>query len=227
MYVQDIMQKQVVTVTPETRLPDAMRLMRERGFRHLPVIADVGLVGIVSDRDVKRAMVSGPRPVAGAERNSLDGDVRMVDIMTRSVITAGPTFTVEEAARVMVAERISALPVTDGGRLVGIITETDVVALFVRALGATTPSSRIDVVVGPRGSALADVIQIVEATAPISSVVTLEDRAGHREAIIRLATINPRAAIEALKARGYQVRMPDPSGGAHWRTESPGFRLAR
>ena len=227
MYVQDIMQKQVVTVTPETRLPDAMRLMRERGFRHLPVIADVGLVGIVSDRDVKRAMVSVPRPVAGAERNSLDGDVRMVDIMTRSVITAGPTFTVEEAARVMVAERISALPVTDGGRLVGIITETDVVALFVRALGATTPSSRIDVVVGPRGSALADVIQIVEATAPISSVVTLEDRAGHREAIIRLATINPRAAIEALKARGYQVRMPDPSGGAHWRTESPGFRLAR
>lgn len=227
MYVQDIMQKQVVTVTPETRLPDAMRLMRERGFRHLPVIADVGLVGIVSDRDVKRAMVSVPRPVAGAERNSLDGDVRMVDIMTRSVITAGPTFTVEEAARVMVAERISALPVTDGGRLVGIITETDVVALFVRALGATTPSSRIDVVVGPRGSALADVIQIVEATAPISSVVTLEDRAGHREAIVRLATINPRAAIEALKARGYQVRMPDPNGGAHWRTESPGFRLAR
>ena len=227
MYVQDIMQKQVVTVTPETRLPDAMRLMRERGFRHLPVVADVGLVGIVSDRDVKLAMVSVPRPVASAERNSLDNDVRMVDIMTRSVITAGPTFTVEEAARVMVAERISALPVTDGGRLVGIITETDVVALFVRALGATTPSSRIDVVVGPRGSALADVIQIVEATAPISSVVTLEDRAGHREAIVRLATINPRAAIEALKARGYQVRMPDPSGGAHWRTESPGFRLAR
>lgn len=227
MYVQDIMQRHVVTVTPETRLPEAMHLMRERGFRHLPVLADGALVGIVSDRDVKRAMASASRPVATAERDAMDSGVRMVDIMTRSVITAGPTFTVEEAARVMVAERISALPVTEGGRLVGIVTETDVLALFVRALGAVTPSSRLDVVLGSHGAALADVIQAIEAIAPIASVVTLEDRAGHREAIVRVATMNPRPAIQALEARGYRVRTPDPDGAAHWRTDVPGFRVAR
>jgi acetoin utilization protein AcuB len=207
MFVQDIMQKQVVTVTPETELPDAIRLMRERGFRHLPVLDDDRLVGIVSDRDVKRAMASPAlRP---AERDTRADRVRMKEIMSRAVITTGPTCTVEEAARVMVAERISALPVTEGGRLVGIITETDVLALFVRALGAVTPSSRLDVMMGPDRSALADVVATIESTgAPLSSVMTLADRAGGREAIVRIATIDPRAAIRALEAKGYRVRTP-------------------
>jgi acetoin utilization protein AcuB len=58
MLVEDVMQAAVITITPKTSLPEAMRLVRQRGIRHLPVVEDDRLVGIVSDRDLKRAMAS-------------------------------------------------------------------------------------------------------------------------------------------------------------------------
>jgi acetoin utilization protein AcuB len=127
--------------------------------------------------------------------------------MTRAVITIGPMMPVEEAARLMVQEKIGALPVTQEGRLVGIVTETDVLALFVRAMGASEPSSRLDVVLGERPSAVTEVVQAIEgASASISSLVTLPGRDGLREAVVRVRTINPGHAIRALEARGYTVR---------------------
>ena len=195
MLVQDIMKRVVLTVRPSTTLAEALHVARKRGIRHLPVLDDEGhLVGIVSDRDLKRA-------------TGMYDDVRMGAIMTSTVHTAAPTFTVEEAARIMVTERISALPVTTEGRLVGLVTETDVLALFVRALGAAEPSSRLDVDLGLDRDALAEVVGILETCGtPISSIVTLVSPDGRREAIIRVATIDPGAAIRTLEARGYPVR---------------------
>lgn len=200
MLVQDIMKRAVLTVTPSTTLAEALHLARTRGIRHLPVVDEDRLVGIVSDRDLKRAMGM-----------SAYQDVRMGAIMTAAVLhTAAPTFTVEEAARIMVTERISALPVTTEGRLVGIVTETDVLALFIRMLGAAEPSSRLEVDLGAAGSALAEVVGILETCGtPISSVVTLVSPEGRREAIIRVATIDPGAAVRTLEARGYRVRDSD------------------
>lgn len=207
MLVQDIMQPSVITVTPRTTLPEALRLVQQRGIRHLPVVDEGRLVGIVSDRDLKRSMAS---PATGLERHELAyllERVTLADIMTRAVITIAPMFPVEEAARVMVREKISALPVTEAGRLVGILTETDVLDLFVRAMGAGEPSSRLDVTLGDRPSALTEVVDTIEgAGAPIASVMTLKNRAGLKEAIVRVATINPTRAVQALAGRGYTVR---------------------
>jgi acetoin utilization protein AcuB len=124
------------------------------------------------------------------------------------VVTIAPMFPVEEAARLMVTRKISALPVTEGERLVGIVTETDVLELFVRAMGVTEPSSRLDVALGDQAHALARAIQAVEATGiVISSVMTLRSPVtGLREAVIRVTTINPGPAIKALEAQGYAVR---------------------
>src|SRR5262249_46287323 len=103
--------------------------------------------------------------------------------------------------------KISALPVTEGGRLVGIVTETDVIALLVRALGASEPSSRLEVVFSRSGSALAEIVRIVEeAGGAISSIVTLATQDGSREAILRVPTIDPRRAVDALESHGYAVR---------------------
>lgn len=207
MLVQDVMRTDVVTVTPATTLPDAVRTMRDLGVRHLPVVDGERLVGIVSDRDLKRAMASSATSLSAHELTYLLDRIRLAEIMTRTVTTIAPMFPVEEAARVMVTERISALPVTEAGRLVGIITETDVLRLFVRALGAGEPSSRLDVAIGRDRGALPDVVATVEAAgAPISSVMTLVDPAGTREIIVRVATINPARAIHALEAKGYKVR---------------------
>jgi acetoin utilization protein AcuB len=207
MLVQDIMQAELITILPETTLPEALRLVQRRGVRHLPVVENGNLVGIVSDRDLKRAMPSAATSLSAQELNYLLDRVKVGEFMTRGVITIAPMFPVEEAARIMVTEKISALPVTEGGRLVGIVTETDVLRLFAKAMGAMEPSSRLDVLLGDRPAGLGEVIQIVEgAGTPISSVMTLAGRGGAKEAVIRVATINPGAAIKALEAKGYIVR---------------------
>lgn len=209
MLVRDVMQSQVVTVTPQTTLSEAVRLTRQRGIRHLPVLEGGELVGIVSDRDLKRAMASPATSLEARELTYLLERLTMAEIMTRPVMTVAPPVPVEEAARVMVREKISALPVTEEGRLVGIVTETDVLELFVKAMGAGEPSSRLDVVLGERRSALAEVVRVVEeAGVQIASIMTLMSRAGLREGVIRVATINPGPAVKALEARGYAVRQP-------------------
>jgi CBS domain-containing protein len=128
--VKDIMQREVVTVTPETRLPPVLRLLQPRGFRHVPVVDHGTPVGIISDRDVKQAMVSATSTSETRECEALLDRLTAGQIMTRTVVTIGPTNGAEEAARVMVTRQISALPVTEGNRLVGIVTDTDVLRLF-------------------------------------------------------------------------------------------------
>jgi acetoin utilization protein AcuB len=221
--VGDIMQQSVVTVGPKTRWPEAMWLVAQRGIRHLPVLADGRLVGIVSDRDLKLAMASPAASLVTHQLTYLLDPLTVDEIMTRAVITVTPDWPVEEAARLMAREKISALPVTRDGRLVGIVTETDVIGLFVRAMGAGEPSSRLDVALGDRPSALHDMVRIIEETgAAISSIVTLRSRQGFREAVVRVATIDPRAAVGALQAAGYAVRtVPGRPGGDSPRSATP------
>jgi acetoin utilization protein AcuB len=207
MLVKDVMQEHPVTATLETRLPNLVRLLQRRGFRHLPVLDGGKLVGIVSDRDLKQSMASAASTPDGRERDRLLDELTAGQIMVRTVVTIGPMSGVEEAARLMATRRISALPVTEGDRLVGIVTETDVLQLFVRALGVLEPSSRVDVIVRDPAAGVGEIVRTAEeAGGRICSVMTLELPNGEREVALRLATINPGPAVTALVARGYVVR---------------------
>ena len=132
MLVEHVMKTDVITITPKTPLPEALELVRRRGIRHLPVVDDGALVGIVSDRDLKHAMASSATSLERHELQYLLDKLTAVEFMTPAVITAGRMLPIEEAARIMVKEKISALPVTEDGRLIGIVTETDVLELFVQ-----------------------------------------------------------------------------------------------
>ncbi len=208
MIVQDIMQRGVIVVSSGTKLGEVTRLLQGRGVRHLPVVDEGVVVGIISDRDLKGAVASAATSESGPALASLLDRLTAADIMTRAVVTIAPMFPVEEAAWLMVARKISALPVIEGGRLVGIVTDTDVLHLFVRAMGVTEPSSRIDVTLGEGAHALDRVVQAVEgAGGVISSIMTLKSPVtGVREAVIRVATINPGLVIKALEAQGFTVR---------------------
>jgi acetoin utilization protein AcuB len=112
--VREAMSRRVATVTPGTDVLTALRLLRNKGIRHLPVVEDGALVGIVSDRDLKPA--------------SRDHDLarRLVrDVMTTTVRWARPDDDLIAAARQMLAWKISALPVVEHQRVVGIVTTTD------------------------------------------------------------------------------------------------------
>jgi acetoin utilization protein AcuB len=207
MLVRDVMRPDPITVSPDTTLPQAVRLAAQRGIRHLPVVEGERLVGIVSDRDLKRAMASPATSLEAHELRYLLDRLPVREIMSAAVITIGPMMPVEEAARLMVLEKIGALPVIEADRLVGIVTETDVLALFARALGVGEPSSRLDVLLGREPDALAGVCRVLaEAGVAISSIVTLRAPDGTREAIVRIPTIDPRPALAALARAGYAVR---------------------
>ena len=199
MLVKDVMQTAVLTAPPDLPLPKVLRLLQGRGFRHVPVVDGDVLVGIISDRDVKQAMASAAASAEGRERDQLVDRLTAAQIMTRSVQTIGPTAAIEDAVKLMVSERISAVPVTEGGRLQGIVTETDVLNLFARATGVLEPSSRVDVLI-PDDSAegLGGVVRAVEETgARISSIMTLAMPTGEREVVVRIATINPGPVVKA------------------------------
>jgi CBS domain-containing protein len=125
------MQRRVLTVRPDARAAAAAAIMRARRVRHLPVVAaGRRLVGIVTDRDL-RQVVFDPALQARLGRSLTPlGDVRVRDVMTWAVVAVGPGTALQEAARLMHDKRIGAVPVVEGGRLVGLLTETDVLAAF-------------------------------------------------------------------------------------------------
>ena len=207
MLIRDIMLADPVRATTDAGLPELVRLLQRHGFRHVPIVDAGKLVGIVSDRDIKQSMTSAALATERGAREHLLEHLTAGDIMTRRLVTIGPTAGVEEAAHLMVAHRVSALPVTDGDRLLGIVTETDILRLFVRALGVLEPSSRLEVLALDPDSRLAELVRAVEDTGSrISSVMTLEAPNGERALVLRLATIDAGPAVQALEARGYIIR---------------------
>ena len=137
MKVGDLMTTgRLVTAAPDTPIFDARQRMLERRIRHLLVTEpDGSLAGIVTDRDIRLNLPSQATSLSIWEINHLLTKLTVGEVMTRSLITVGPERAAHEAAQLMLDHAIGALPVTQGGRLVGILTETDVLRAFVWLAG--------------------------------------------------------------------------------------------
>jgi CBS domain-containing protein len=132
-----------ITVPPDTPVLDARHLMLERRIRHLPVTDERGeLMGIITDRDIRLNLPSQATSLSVWEINHLLARLTVDKVMTQAVLTVGPDRGARDAAQLMLDHTIGALPVVDGGRLVGIVTETDLLRAFVRSTDrATAPHS--------------------------------------------------------------------------------------
>ena len=210
LLVRDSMTREVAVLSPQSTAAEALGLCRERRIRHLPVLEEERLVGIVSDRDLRSAA-----PALGDPgRASALEELRIQDVMTREVVTAHPGDPIEEAANRMRERRIGCLPVVVGGELVGIITSSDVMEALVYLVGAHEPGSRLEVVMPDRPGTLAGVagvfgalgINIVSVVAgpPQEADGSPEGRVG----IFKVDSIDTREAVELLREAGYTVRWP-------------------
>ncbi len=126
------MRHNVFTVGPKDALHTAARMMHDKHVRHLPVTVDSMLVGMLSDRDIRRAC---GREIIEDEQAQVQGKMyaaadRVMEVMTTQVHTVGPSATLKDAAKKMLEHRIGALPVVTGELLVGILTHTDVLRLI-------------------------------------------------------------------------------------------------
>src|SRR4030066_272543 len=123
--LSEIMNRTLITVDTHASLRQAQRILDRRNIRHLFVMDGKRLVGIVTDRDLRKAAPSSKSPLTASEREEFMDELKVVEIMLRKLITASPSTTVREAAKVMIREKIGCLPVGEGKTLGGIVTETD------------------------------------------------------------------------------------------------------
>lgn len=137
MQVSDWMTRDPVTVTPQTSLADAYELMLEREVRRLPV-TDGELMGIITLSDILRTLPSLTEEGDDATR-LLAVTRRVGEVMTYDPVTIDPEDTIQEAAERMLEYQVSGLPVISGGRVVGIITESDIFRLVVESWAEPTP----------------------------------------------------------------------------------------
>jgi acetoin utilization protein AcuB len=200
------MTRNLVTLSPETSVAEALSLCRERRIRHIPIVKEGRLVGIVSDRDLRDAS-----PALGdAQRGSALQEIRVGDVMTREVSTADPQDSIENLAQEMYELKIGSLPVVaeeDEEKLLGIVTSSDVMRALVTLAGLPEPGCRIEVRAPNRAGILAEVAgKIQDLEVDIFSVLSDPDRRfGNRTMIFQLVAADPSSVMEGLKMAGYEV----------------------
>ena len=131
MRVSNLMSALPITVEPATPVLEARQMMQAHRIRHLLVVEDGRLAGIVTDRDIRLNLPSPATSLSVWELNHLLAGLTVGKVMRTSVIVIDPDREAVEAASILLSEKIGALPVVDGDRLVGIVTESDFVRAFV------------------------------------------------------------------------------------------------
>jgi acetoin utilization protein AcuB len=144
MLVRERMSTKPVTISADVSIIEALRVMRQSQVRRLPVLDKEGnMVGIVSEKDLLYASPSPATSLSIYEMHDMLSRLRVSELMTTDLITVTPDIPLEEAARIMADNKIGGLPVMEDGKLVGIITETDIFKVFLELLGARERGLRL------------------------------------------------------------------------------------
>jgi acetoin utilization protein AcuB len=161
MLVGERMSKPVIVVPPTMPINEALNLMRSKKIRRTPVVKDGKLVGIISIEDLLNASPSQATSLSVWELNYLISKILVKDIMTTKVLTVAEDTPIEEAARIMVDNRIGGLPVLRGEDVVGIITETDLFKIFLELMGARDAGVRVTALLPERPGELAEISRVI------------------------------------------------------------------
>lgn len=135
MKVRDIMVKEVATLDVNDELSLANDIMRLGRIRHLPVVDGARLVGIISERDLFRSSLAQALGYETKDTRELMKTLRIKDVMVTRVITVSPDTELKTAVKMMVDHKIGCLPVVEGDRLIGLVTETDILLQYCKELG--------------------------------------------------------------------------------------------
>jgi acetoin utilization protein AcuB len=212
MIVAKRMMRNPVSVDENDSMKKAMDLLKERDIRHLPVLKDGDkLVGILTERDIKQASPSPATALEIREIYYLLDKVKIKQIMTRRPYTISSTAPVEEAALIMREKKIGCLPVVDSGKLVGILTETDILDAFIESMGVSGPGYRMELALPNRPGMLFEVLKLMkDFDANVVSVATApHDDTDRKILILRIETKNYKLLKAAIKKAGFEMLSAD------------------
>ncbi|MCU4137651.1 MAG: signal transduction protein [Thermodesulfobacteriota bacterium] len=192
MKVKNWMVTEVITASPENTVEDAIQLMRRFSIRHLPVIENGKLVGLVTESNL-RAYLSSEKL-----------QFPLKEIMILNPITVDPETSIDEAAKIIYKYKIGGLPVVTQDKLIGIITITDILEAFIELMGLLKSSSRLDVI--PKKDNLDEVLDIIrKGGGKIISIGMDVNLDGEKVYFIRLEKIALDKIASDLEAFGHKV----------------------
>lgn len=196
MKVHRFMAENVVTISKNADIGEAAALLKEHSIRHLPVVENGKLVGLVTEGDVR-----------GAIFPAMLEDITVEDLMINDPVTVNLDTMLEDAARLVYEHKIGCLPVLDDhGNLEGIITVVDMLAALVNLMGFLSDNSRMDLILPDRPEAFEEVCGIIQRNGgrviSVSLTHLIEDQPIH---LFRLEKINLDPIVGELEDRGYRV----------------------
>ena len=209
MFVASRMSKHPVTVTSDTSISEAAKIMKKNHFHRMLIVDNGKLVGYFSDRDVMRVAPSPATTLSRYEVRELLDKLKVKEIMQKKVITVNEGATVEEAALIMYNNKVGGLPViSDVGALVGIITATDILKTFVDVMGLPSGKTRLTLEIEDKIGTIADITKtFADAGINLDSIITCKQSDGKYELVVRLDDIESGYddIKNKLEAKGYKV----------------------
>lgn len=202
MLVEERMSRPVITTHSDVPIMDAYDLMQKENIRRLPVVDREGkLVGMVSEREILQASPSKATSLSIWELNYLMAKVTIDEIMTKEVVTVEATTPLEEAALLMADHKIGGLPVMKDGKMVGIVTETDLFKVFLELMGARDAGVRLAVLVRNKPGELAQLTKaVLDLDGNIVAMGTTSgEDTGTGEITIKVEGVSEEDLLEAVK----------------------------
>ncbi len=202
MLIKEIIHRQPVTISPETKLFAAYELMLAKNIRHLPVVKNNKLVGIITDRDL-RAATSKLAEIPFQPEDEVE------KIMVRNVITIHPLDPIDIAAKLMREHKIGCLPVLENEIIIGIVTISDMLDALLKLTGVHRPSGRLEINLSDKPGELAKLAgHLAERKVNIHSILTYPAKDGKIRIVLRISTIDIRGIAESLCNSGFEIIWP-------------------
>jgi acetoin utilization protein AcuB len=216
MLVKNWMSKPAITIDADAFMNDAIKLLKNNNIKMLPVMEKGKLVGIITDRDLKRASASDATSLEIHELLYLISNIKIKEIMTKNPITVPQDYTVEETAEILLKHNISGVPVVDQYRdVVGTITQNDLFRILISLTGAERRGIQFGMEVEDRPGSIKEVTDIIrEYGGRMASILTSFDMApeGFRRVYVRMYGIDRfkvNKLKEALKEKATLLYMVD------------------
>jgi acetoin utilization protein AcuB len=196
MKVKDLMISNPITITPRSSISKAIELMKTNSIRHLPVVSKGNVLkGFLTLGSLKQGLMP-----------SMVTDVTLSDLTIKEPITVNPEDDIEIAAQLIYKYKIGGMPVVDEDKLVGIITEYDLLRAFIDMMGLLTESSRVDVVIGDKPGLLRKAFHIIQDNnGEIQSVGLTAPRSTEKVHYFRLSPCKTNKIKKALEKEGFEV----------------------
>lgn len=208
MLVEKIMTSPCATILGNKSIEEALELMTKKEIRHLPIVnEDDELIGIISDRDIKMALPS----ILSEDDPSHSLSLSVSKIMRRNVIRCHPLDFVEDIALDFYEMEIGSIPVIRNNKVIGIVTQKDMLNTFIELTGVTMPGSIIEVHIDDKVGALHDITAIFkQQNIDILNILAYSDlqNTNKRYLMLRVKSMNPERIYKLLETHHYNVIYP-------------------